>query len=383
MENDVKIIAFYLPQFHEIPENSKWWGKDFTEWVNVKKAKPLFEGHVQPKIPLNNRYYSLLDKSTQIWQSDLAKKYGVYGFCYYHYWFTGKMLLEKPMEMLLQNPKADLPFCICWANDPWTKGWIGQPNIVLMEQSYGSKDDWEKHYEYLEQFFKDKRYIKINNKPLFVLYKPQDIPDCDKMMDCWIELSKKSGFDGMVFAYQTITMDITNTNSVLREKFDYDIEFEPSYGLYDYRINDHAFLRKIKRWIESKVERVIAENLHINISSLFDLQSSVMRVDYGEVWEKIINRKPLRYNSIPGAFARWDNTPRRGKKGIVYTNNKPNIFEHYLTIQLKRCKEEYKSDMLFIYAWNEWAEGGYLEPDVEFGYEYLEAIKNAKQKAKQ
>ena len=154
----MKIIAFYLPQFHNIPENDEWWGNGFTEWTNVKKAKPIFEGHQQPKVPLNNNYYNLLDDNVKVWQADLAKKYGVYGFCYYHYWFNGKMLLEKPMEQMLENKEVDIPFCISWANEPWTKAWVGDEKKMLIAQEYGQEEEWKEHFMYLLPFFKDERY---------------------------------------------------------------------------------------------------------------------------------------------------------------------------------------------------------------------------------
>ena len=159
-----------MPQFHAIPENDIWWGEGFTEWTNTKAAKPLFRGHYQPKEPLKDNYYSLLDSKTQEWQASLAKKYGIYGFCYYHYWFHGKLLLEKPMENMLKNKKVDIPFCISWANETWSRTWSGQEREILIQQDYGNKSDWLKHIEYLVPFFKDSRYIKIDNKPLMLLY---------------------------------------------------------------------------------------------------------------------------------------------------------------------------------------------------------------------
>ena len=168
----MKIIAFYLPQFHNIPENDEWWGNGFTEWTNVKKAKPIFEGHQQPKVPLNNNYYNLLDDNVKVWQADLAKKYGVYGFCYYHYWFNGKMLLEKPMEQMLENKEVDIPFCISWANEPWTKAWVGDEKKMLIAQEYGQEEEWKEHFMYLLPFFKDERYIKKDGKPFFIFYRP-------------------------------------------------------------------------------------------------------------------------------------------------------------------------------------------------------------------
>ena len=179
----VKIIPFYLPQFHTIPENDEWWGEGFTEWTNVKKAKPLFEGHDQPRIPLNNNYYNLMDDNVKIWQAKLAKEYGIFGFCYYHYWFKGgRQLLEKPAEQMLKNKEIDIPFCFCWANENWSKNWDGGNREVIMEQDYGSQEDWEKHFRYFVRFFRDERYITVHGKPLLIIYKPEQITDLQQMV---------------------------------------------------------------------------------------------------------------------------------------------------------------------------------------------------------
>ena len=164
----MKIIALYLPQFHEIPENNEWWGKGFTEWTNVKTAKPSFKGQYQPRIPLNNNYYNLTDVRAQEWQAKLAKEYGIYGFCYYHYWFEGKMLLEKPAEIMLKNLSVDMPFCFCWANHTWLRAWADKSNRTLIKQTYGTEEDWINHFNYLLPFFKDERYIKEDGKPIMV-----------------------------------------------------------------------------------------------------------------------------------------------------------------------------------------------------------------------
>ena len=198
----MKIIAFYLPQFHEIPENNKWWGKGFTEWVNVKKARPLFENHNQPRVPLNKNYYNLLDEKTQKEQVKLANDYGLYGFCFYHYWFDGKLLLEKPVEKFLKNKSLDTHFCICWANEHWTNAWANKEAKVLIEQKYGNKKEWKDHFDYLLNFFKDDRYIKENNKPLLVIYRPELIDCLKEMLEFWDEEAKKHGFAGLDFAYQ-------------------------------------------------------------------------------------------------------------------------------------------------------------------------------------
>lgn len=363
----MKIIAFYLPQFHDIPENDEWWGKGFTEWNNVKKAKPLFDGHKQPRVPLNNNYYNLLDDDVKVWQSEIAQKYGIYGFCYYHYWFNGKLLLEKPMEQMLKNKDITIPFCICWANEQWTKAWVGE-NKVLIAQKYGKKKEWKEHFDYLLQFFKDERYICEDGKPLVVIYRPHVVPCLNEMLDYWNELAIEAGFTGLKFAYQQI-WDENKDES----RFDYNIEFQPTYGLRETFKNKHVVLRKIKNVISNTLEKVTGKNIRL----LGNGKLTGNRISYDTVWNSVLNEQPESEKSIPGAFVGWDNTPRHGENGRVFVGASPEKFEQYLTKQIKRAKEVYQKDTIFMYAWNEWAEGGYLEPDEEYGYGYLEAIKKA------
>ena len=377
----MKIIAFYLPQFHNIPENDEWWGDGFTEWVNVKAAKPLFEGHQQPKVPLNDNYYNLLDDNVKIWQAKIAKEHGVYGFCYYHYWFSGKMLLEKPMEQMLKNKAVDIPFCISWANETWTKAWVNDEKKVLILQKYGEKDEWKQHFDYLLPFFKDDRYIKENNKPLFIIYRPEVVECLNEMLDYWNQLAIENGFDGMCFAYQTINMDITNGSDTSR--FDYDIEVQPSYARFDMsnQKSKLAVLKKIRRNVAKWFEKKFGIDLLRYTSPMMARKLlHTNGIDYSEAWETILARKPISNKCIPGAFAAWDNTPRHKERGWVYTNNTPEIFEKYLEKQIVRARDVYHKDMIFMYAWNEWAEGGYLEPDEEHGYAYLDAIRTALEK---
>lgn len=366
----MRVIAFYLPQFHEIPENSEWWGEGFTEWVNVRKAKPLFEDHDQPRVPLNNNYYNLLDSDTQVWQANLAKKYGVYGFCYYHYWFNGKLLLEKPMENMLSNPEVDLPFCICWANEPWTKAWVGEKKI-LIPQVYGMKKDWEEHFYYLLPFLKDKRYICENGKPLLVIYRPEVIECLNEMLDCWTELAKENGLSGLAYAYQNIDFDLQKNKDDSR--FMYNIEFQPLYARYDMFKNNHKHLKNIRRKVAALVEKKMGIDLMRYGAGAFNS----LQVDYDKAWNKILTRVPESEKNVPGAFVGWDNSPRKGEKGEVYVNDTPEKFRRYLTQQIRRAKEVYHKDLLFVYAWNEWAEGGYLEPDTRTEYKNLEAIYHA------
>ena len=239
----MRIIAFYLPQFHNIPENDEWWGDGFTEWVNVKKAEPIYEGHEQPRVPLDGNYYNLLDDDVKIWQAELAKKYGIYGFCYYHYWFNGKLLLEKPMEQMLENKKVDLPFCVCWANEPWTRAWVGEKK-VLIGQEYGTEKEWKEHFDYMLPFFRDDRYIKEDNRPLYVIYRPEIIPCLQEMLALWDKLAKENGFDGMCFAYQNIDFDLLKDKD--DSMFTYNIEFQPHYAFYDLNADRHKYLRAMK-----------------------------------------------------------------------------------------------------------------------------------------
>lgn len=355
----MKLIAFYLPQYHEIPENNQWWGQGFTEWTNTKKSEPIFKGQYQPREPLNDNYYNLLDDDDKLWQVNLAKDYGIYGFCYYHYWFNGKKLLEKPMEQMLQNKELDLPFCISWANEPWTRSWDGKTSDVLIAQSYGEEDDWENHFNYLLPFFKDERYIKVNNMPMVVIYKLQSITHREQMIECWNKLAKKSGFDG-IYLVETLNGLQKNVCSEISEAA---IQFEPNYTIH----HDRPIQDKIKNKIKNIAMVPSKGKLFLNT------------IDYDITWKRILKRKMKLNNKTVflGAFIDWDNTARKGKKSMVFNGASPEKFGKYLGIQINRAKEIYNSEFLFINAWNEWAEGTYLEPDKNNNYEYLQMVKKA------
>lgn len=373
----MKIIAFYLPQFHNIPENDEWWGNGFTEWTNVKKAKPLYEGHMQPRVPLGGNYYNLLDDNVKIWQADLAKKYGVYGFCYYHYWFNGKMLLEKPMEQMLANKEVDIPFCICWANEPWTKAWVGDERKLLIAQEYGQEEEWKQHFMYLLPFFKDERYITKDGKPLFVFYRPDIVPCMKEMIETWDKLAKENGLSGITFAFQSGDYDWNNSKEA--KLFDCDIEFQPPYASHWLYSNDGKIisaLKKCRRLLAGWAGKKFGIDLYRYGTAQYKKMTGQTVANYDSMWQKIIEAKPMRSNSIPGAFVKWDNTPRHGERGQINVGT-PEKFEYYLSKQIKHAREDYHEDMIFMYAWNEWAEGGYLEPDEDDKYGYLEAIKRA------
>lgn len=367
----MKIIAFYLPQFHSFPENDKWWGTGFTEWTNVKKAKALFKGHYQPRIPLNKNYYNLLDVNVIKWQSNLAKRYGVYGFCYYHYWFDGHMLMEKPMELMLQDKSIDLPFCICWANENWTKAWADHSKEILISQTYGNKEDWEKHFYYLLPFLKDKRYICVNGKPLFVIYRPELIPTLREMLMYWNQLAYESGLSGLTYMYQQCDYDHTKDEN--GDLFDYAIEYQPG------RVKGYEKNLPLKQQQCCTLPVMIrkARNLIVNKFSLKQTLGSTVWYDYDGAWRRILRLYPKDEKMIPGAFVGWDNTPRYKSKGSLYRGVTPEKLQKYLSLQIKHAKKDYHKDMIFMFAWNEWGEGGYLEPDEKFGYGMLEAVRNA------
>ena len=343
-----KIIAFYLPQYHTIPENDKWWGEGFTEWTNTTKAKSLFKGHQQPKTPLNDNYYCLLDKETQEWQAKLAQENGVYGFCYYHYWFNGKMLLEKPMELMLENKNITLPFCISWANEPWARTWDGKDKEVLMPQEYGNKKEWKVHFDYLLKFFNDKRYIKVDNKPIFLIYRTSNIPNCEEMVNYWNDLCKENGFDGI---YLIETMNSFQKKSYIQNSSAV-VEFEPMLTIRHYL----PLYKQGIRYIKKKL-------------SILD------KLEYEYIWNKVIN-KNVDYGRTKflGGFVSWDNTARKGRKGLVLTGSNCEIFEEKLSEQIVKASNN-NNEFMFINAWNEWAEGTYLEPDTENKFSYLSKLK--------
>lgn len=367
----MKTIAWYLPQFHEIPENNEWWGEGFTEWKNVKSAKPITEEHNQPRIPLNNNYYNLLDDDVEKWQVNLAKRYGIYGFCMHHYWFDGKLLLEKPVEQYLQNEELDLPFCLNWANEHWTNQWTSSSEKILIEQRYGDEKQWEKHFTYLLPFFKDERYICVDGKPLFVIYRPEFVDCLNNMLDYWQQLATANGLKGISFAYVGMKWDYVKKKDDSR--FDFDIEYQPSLSWNKER-QQYLSVRlqnRIPKWVFNN----FSKPLNIIKGWIYSNENrNGKTLDYGETWEKILATKPLTEKNIPGAFIDWDNTPRKREKGIYLKNASPEKFKMYFERQVIRTKEIYKKDMLFVFSWNEWCEGGYLEPDELNGHGYLEAI---------
>lgn len=359
-----KIYALYLPQYHSIPENDEWWGKGYTEWVAVKNAKPYFKGHCQPQEPLNNNYYDLSDTTGAVWQwqADLAKNYGIDGFCIYHYWFeNGKKLLEKPMEILLKHKEIDIGYFACWANEPWLRTWYKSDKSVLIDQKYGDEREWEEHYYYLAEFFKDNRYLKINGKPVVAIYKTSSIENLDKMLSVWNELSIKDGFNGIYLLGAKTAFEPEKRKYLLNGEY----LFEPAYTMhYQYSIFDNIprafsrFFRKIHNKIFNKKVVQNMENMR-KLYKRISLPSSDKNLD-------------MFYGICPS----WDNTPRKQEKGTVFKKSNPNDFKKRLA---EMIKDSNAGNLIMINAWNEWGEGAFLEPSVANRYAHLEAVKEAKE----
>jgi hypothetical protein len=353
----MKIYALYLPQFHETEENNKWWGKGFTEWVNVKNASSLYEGHIQPKRPLNGNYYNLMEKEIVVWQTKLMHDYGIDGLIYYHYYFNGKMILEKPAENLLKWKDIDQPFFFNWANHSWNRSWNGSREL-LVEQTYGSVDDWKKHFGYLLPFFKDGRYVKIDNKPVFIIY--TDFKEKNEMFNCFNKWCKEAGFSGLYLVEECFSICAVPYDKFITQKADITQKIyltEPLVGraLYNNKKPQwEKFIDKVKNRLNQK-----------------GIIKVIKKYNGDDLLKLMMDTKEDRDDIIPGLFFEWDNTPRHGNRGYIINPVSKDIFTRYM--------DKYKNrDFIIINAWNEWCEGMMLEPTEENGYRYLEWIKEWK-----
>jgi lipopolysaccharide biosynthesis protein len=380
MKNNIKTIAFYLPQYHTIPENDEAYGIGFTEWTNTKKATPLYDGHHQPRTPKDKNYYCLLDDGVMESQAVMAKKYGVYGFCYYHYYFKdGKKLLEKPLEMMLNNPSIDIPFCLCWANENWSKRWDGGNNEVIAVQNYDDLNGLKEHLDYLCNFFRDKRYIYLDDMPVLVIYRPEIIPNLRKYMSIIREQINKNGFKGVKLICQYPVFYFEKANLDL---FDYYIQFQPAFVQQSMAANTYSNSKKIGKFIKTEITKLGFRDCARYFYHLLKKSNSnipneklVLR-NYEQEMNEILNFNVLDKKLVAGIFTDWDNTPRR-KSGTSYIGSTPEKFEKYMKLLINKVNKEYSTDFIFVNAWNEWGEGAYLEPDEKFGYAYLEALRNA------
>lgn len=369
-----KIIAMYLPQFHSIPENDTFWGKGFTDWVTVKGAKPLYENHSQPKVPLNENYYDLSLKKNVAWQCKLAQDYGIYGFGIYHYWFNNeKNLLTKPAEIIRDNDDIDTHYFFAWDNISWKRSWSnvagndwapiqdGKQNhtgpVILIPYILGTEKDWDNHYNYVRTHFHSDKYIKVDNKPVFVIYHYSD--DIYQMCDYWDMLAKKDGFSGMFFVFRNDEKGRFVKKSILPENC-CSFNYEPIRS--GWALTNTALV--LKQIFRNKVLKARKKN-------------SLKVYDYDQIWKRLLANAKKRYkgkNVFHGAFVAYDDTPRRGEKGTIVKGSSPEKFKDYMS-KLMRISEAQNKEFIFLTAWNEWGEGAYLEPDVSDKCHYLEAIK--------
>lgn len=361
-----KILAIYLPQFHTIPENDNWWGKGFTEWTNVKRGVPFYPGHYQPREPLYDDYYDLTDLKVLERHTRLAKKAGISGFCFYHYYFAGKKLLEKPIENYRDNSKVKFPYCLIWANQSWERTWYRATadKTVLLQQEYGEKKDWENQFYYLLDFFKDERYIKIDNKPVYIIYVPQDIRLRNQMFAVWNKLAEENGFKGIYL----IAMYTGYGKDNRKNLYDAYLEFEPLSLMRD----DKSYRKYLDRWKKGHVNAVRKEAC--DFLNWIWIRNAYTYSYLCRAIEKKAKQSDAK--TFSGVFAGWDNTPRKDEAGIIVGGSDPKKFHGHL-VNMLRLSEKNKKEFIFLNAWNEWSEGAYLEPDKKYGYGYLKALKNA------
>jgi len=356
-----RVIAFYLPQFHPIPENDAWWGKGFTEWTNVGKAKPLFRGHYQPRVPADLGYYDLRMPEIREAQAQMARDAGVEGFCYWHYWFgNGKQLLERPFNEVLESGKPDFPFCLAWANHSWTThSWNSttqwKKDSIIIEQKYLGESDYINHFYSILPALKDKRYIKIKGKPLFMIYAPLDFKDVKNFIRVWRQLAIENELMGIYFVGRSYGW-IKNNQEILNLGFD--------------AINSNG------QWeaeckVKGRYSQLIQSNISIKIRG-----GLLLKYDYKKILKHFFTEDDKKDNIFPTIIPQWDRSPRSGKRSVIYYNSSPESFGMHIEEALNIIKD--KPDdlkILFLKSWNEWGESNYVEPDLKYGMGFLDQLK--------
>ncbi len=375
-----RVIAFYLPQFHPTPENDLWWGKGFTEWTNVGKAKPLFKGHLQPRVPADLGYYDLRIPEVREAQAQLAKEAGIEGFCYWQYWFShDKKLLTMPFDEVLNSGKPDYPFCLGWANHDWTnKSWdIGtrqQKEQTLMKMVY-SEEEYIRHFNDNLPAFKDKRYITVDGKPLFFVFAPHAIPDAKQFIDLWQKMAKENGLKGIYFVGLGFSMRQEESNvktTLFNNAPDKAAEnFKKIFDLGYDAVNARGYNRAdfmSRSWIEKIWRSVVMRVFHY---------TPVSKIKQKEINKYLFCKEEKQENIFPTLLPNWDRSPRSGIKARIYYESTPKVFEEQIQQVLKLVEDKpLEHRIVFLQSWNEWAEGNYIEPDLDYGHGYLDALKN-------
>ncbi len=342
-----RVIAFYLPQFHPIPENDVWWGKGFTEWTNVTRARPLFDGHYQPHLPADLGFYDLRLPEAREAQAQLAAANGIHGFCYYYYWFNGRRLLERPLDEILKLRRPRFPYCICWANENWTRGWDGADRDILIAQHYSAQDD-RAFIDSLLPHFADERYILVGGRPLLLIYRTSRFPDPERTANTWRRAAREHGVGDLYLVQVESASQLTDPGT---------IGFDASTQFAGLRIMPRAVLR-------------ITSNSSSFAGRLYD---------YDAYTADCIEREESGYKLFKCVMPSWDNTARRGNMAGIFVNSAPDRYAAWLRSALAYTRNRFQGEerLLFINAWNEWAEGCHLEPDQRYGLSYLEATRAA------
>ena len=346
----VQVVAFYLPQFHPIPENDAWWGPGFTEWTNTAKARPLFRGHYQPHVPADLGYYDLRLPETRTAQAEMARAHGVAAFCYYHYWFAGKQLLERPFQEVVSSGEPDFPFCLCWANESWTGIWHGAPGRVLIEQTYPGPSEDKAHFAALLPAFTDPRYLKVDGKPLFMIYSPLNLPEPRATADRWRSMAVEAGLGGLHL--------VGNEKGPWKAR---DLGFDAAVPR-DLGVVKHSGPRLL-RAVRRRMRR--ARRVPVDV------------YPYREAIRCLERARHDLQDVYPFVVPNWDNTPRSGRAGLVLHGSTPELFRVHLRDAVATAMSKpVGRRLVFVKSWNEWAEGNHLEPDRRFGRAYLEVVRD-------
>jgi hypothetical protein len=377
MSVQARMIAFYLPQFHPIPENDAFWGKGFTEWANVARARPLFRGHYQPHLPVDLGYYDLRVPEVREAQAELARNAGIEAFCYYHYWFAGKRLLERPFNEVVLSGRPDFPFCLCWANQSWSGAWHGMHDRVTVEQTYPGHADNRSHFLALVTAFLDERYVRIDTRPIFVIFRPLELPNVTSFIEEWQEMAVQNGLPGIHFVAH-----------LLPHESGWDFRsrgFESctvvgslkgfSWGFRDVLANKcapfvgnsalgtgDAFSGVLRHWLWRRQRRLFGQFANVSL--------------YRHALPYLLAGCTEELDVHPAVTPNWDNTPRSQARGFVLHESTPELFRRHLRDALSLIKPHpIERRLIFLKSWNEWAEGNYVEPDQRFGHDYLKVIR--------
>jgi len=347
---DPKVLAYYLPQFHPTPENDAWWGRGVTEWNNVSRAVPQYVGHYQPRLPGELGYYDLRIEANLQRQIELAQMYGLYGFSFYYYWFDGARLLDKPLDMFLNSKDMDFPFCLCWANESWTRRFDGSRGEILIKQSE-TVESYTAFIDSVVPYMRDSRYIRVGGRPLLIIYRPSCVPSCANVLEEW---RRHCLAEGVGNPYIVGIKEHVWDADLLSLGFDAQSEFHPG------TLFKHC------------------EDISGQIDFVRD-DFGGMVLDYRDI---VVNQKYFRYNHpklYRAVMPMWDNTARRNNKGMIFEGATPELYKQWLkdVFQESRTRRDLEAPFVFINAWNEWGEGAYLEPDRKYGYAYLNATRQA------